>query len=128
MHHDFIINNMSPDVKTLYIFCDSYAVQNKNSTLFQYVYYSVKFIKRLSTVMDTLPDRRHTYMECDHNMTLITKKQVAEFPKDWYNITRKSTVKPTPFNVTEYEQKMFKDWTKFFKERNEYTLRRNFLC
>lgn len=90
MFHDFIINHLSPDMKTLHISCYSCTQQNKNNTLFSSciilytswnnrVFYCVMFI-----------EREHSYMECDYNMMLIPKKQVAELPKDWYSIIRKS--------------------------------------
>ncbi|KAG8277985.1 hypothetical protein J6590_030526 [Homalodisca vitripennis] len=85
-----------------------------------FTFYIVHYIKRLKSVTLTFPERGHSYMECDRNMTLIPKKQFAELPKDTYHIIREARVKTSPFRVIECEQNMFKDWNTFFKTKNEY--------
>lgn len=120
MLNNFILEHLSPEVQKLHIFCDSCAGQNKNATVIKYLHYAVHFIKRLETVTVTFPERGHSYLECDRNMTLIPKKQVAEIPQDLYNIIRQARVKPSPFQVIQCEQELFRDWTTFFKESKVY--------
>lgn len=120
MLNNFILEHLSPAVRILHIFCDSCAGQNKNATVIKYLHYAVHFMKRLETVTVTFPERGHSYLECDRNMTLIPKKQVAEIPQDLYNIIRQARVKPSPFQVIQCEQELFRDWTTFFKQSEVY--------
>lgn len=120
MLHEYILNFLSPEVKFLYVFCDSCGGQNKNNTLIRYLHYVVHKIKRLYSITVTFPERGHSYMECDRNMALIPKRKAAELPQDWYEAIRGARAKPSPFMVIECEQSMFKDWTKFFNTVGYY--------
>lgn len=118
--HHYIFNILAPDVKHLHIFCDSCGGQNKNKTLLRYIHYVVHQAKRLTSITMTFPERGHSYMECDRDMTLIPKKRAAELPQDWYQAIREARVKPCPFTVIECDQTMIKDWVNFFDNSGYY--------
>lgn len=123
MLHHFVFHVLSPDVKKLYIFCDSCAGQNKNFTVFRYIHYIVTVCKRLERVTMTFPERGHSYLECDKNMGLISRTAHTEVPKDWYDVIRHSRLKPSPFQVVECDQSMFLEWTSFFSSKGLYKRR-----
>lgn len=75
---------MTKTTKHLRIFCDSCSGQNKNFTMFRFLYHLVHVEKKLDSVMMTFPVRGHSYLENDKNMGLIKyKKAKVEIPDDW---------------------------------------------
>lgn len=120
MLHHFIFNVLPSTVKRLSLFCDSCSGQNKNFTMFRYLYYVVHICKRFENVQVTFPIRGHSYMECDRNMALIPKKIPAEVPEDWYQAVENCRIKPNPFQVVRCTQEMFKDWNSFFNTLKMY--------
>lgn len=118
--HHFLYNFLDPNVKHLTIFCDSCAGQNKNFTMFRFLHNVVHNQKRLDNVKVVFPIRGHSYMEPDKNMGLVNTAQKAEIPADWVDIFRDARAKPSPFEVVEVEQALFRSWTKFFESNAGY--------
>lgn len=113
MLHHFITTILNSSVRHLQIFCDSCPGQNKNFIMFRYLHYIVHQVNRLDYIQITFPIRGHSYLECDKNMGLINKKARAETPSDWVYVFRNARTKPSPFQVIEVEQDLFRSWTTF---------------
>lgn len=62
----FIYNFMTKTTKHLRIFCDSCSGQNKNFTMFRFLYLLVHVEKKLDSVTMTFPVRGHSYLENDN--------------------------------------------------------------
>lgn len=109
--YDFVFNVLDARVKTLEIFCDSAGGQNKNQSVFKFIHYLVHYRQRFISVKITFPIRGHSYLECDKNFGLVNLKTKMEIPVDWYDLLKKSRVKPKPFIVKVVEQNMIRDWS-----------------
>lgn len=115
--HHFIYNFMTKTTKHLRIFCDSCSGQNKNFTMFRFLYHVVHVEKKLDSVMMTFPVRGHSYLENDKNMGLIKyKKAKAEIPDDWVEIFECARQKPFPFDVVKVDKGFFKAWTQHLEQ------------
>lgn len=112
----YIREVLKEEVRSLVIFCDSCAGQNKNHALFLYLHYVVHKIKRLDSIKIVFPIRGHSYMECDKNIGLINKKTIMETPDDCVNAFKTARQHPQPFIVIPVEQNMIRDWTTFLKD------------
>lgn len=136
MLHDFFLNHLPASVRTLEIYCDSCAGQNKNYTIFRYIHWLIHTVRRFDSVKMIFPIRGHSYMECDKNFGLLNQKADAEVPADWWNELRKAREKPQPFKVIECERSLFKKVTayitstKLYKNTCPFPTRpvREFLC
>lgn len=87
--HHFINNFLDKTVKTLYIFTDNCAGQNKNNLVVQYLLTVIKNSGALHTVVHHLPERGHSFLPCDRDFGIIEKKrrnkEVLYLPEEWYN-------------------------------------------
>lgn len=120
MLHNFFYNFLDPKVKNLVMFCDSCGGQNKNYTMFRFLHNVVHNQRRFNNIKIIFPIRGHSYMEPDKNMGLINTAQRAEIPADWIDIIRQARSKPSPFDVVDVKQSLFRTWTKLFNSNSEY--------
>lgn len=110
--HHYIYNYLDNNVRDLQIFCDSCGGQNKNYTMFRFLYHVIHYERKLDAIHVTFPIRGHSYMECDKDFGLINQKTRAETPREWMNVIESARVKPTAFNVEEVRQHYFRSWEK----------------
>ncbi|GFN95968.1 hypothetical protein PoB_002247400 [Plakobranchus ocellatus] len=114
LHHYF--NSVVPaEVKTLELFCDSCAGQNKNWTVIRYLHFMVAHQQRFDKIKITFPIRGHSYMECDRDMALINQKAHVETPDGWIREFEAARKNPSPFNVVQVEQALFLGLTEHLK-------------
>ncbi|KAL1488806.1 hypothetical protein ABEB36_014602 [Hypothenemus hampei] len=83
--------------------------------MFRFIHYIVHKTKLLDTIRITFPERGHSYLECDKNLGLVNLNTHMEIPKDWFELLRRSRVRPSPFEVVEVEQEIIKTWDTFLK-------------
>lgn len=116
---DDFLRNIDCSIKTVHIFCDSCAGQNKNWTVFRYLHFLVLKLHKFTEVFVHFPIRGHSYMESDRDMGSVSKvlKKTIETPSEWFDEIRKCRTKPTPFNVPDVNQSMFKNWSKFLEKK-----------
>lgn len=55
-------------------------------------------------------------MECDKDFRLINQKTRIDLPEEWAEVFKSARAKPTPFDVVEVTQDMFKSWTAYFPQ------------
>ena len=115
MWSDFINEHVSDEITELHLFCDGCPGQNKNWTVRKFCHYLVHHLQRFELVKITFPIRGHSYMECDRDMACVKQKSPAEVPSDWYEVFRKSRIRPCAYDVTEVPQNKFKGYTQFLK-------------
>ena len=108
----FFFNIFSSDVRELQTFCDSCDGQNKNWAIITFLHYVTVVLKRFNKITVTYPVRGHSYMECDKNVALINNKTPAETPRDWREAIANARVKPSPFQLVECTNDLFKQWGK----------------
>ncbi|KAL1488208.1 hypothetical protein ABEB36_015165 [Hypothenemus hampei] len=66
----------------------------------------------LDQVTVYFPIRRHSYLECDTDMSLIDYKIYTEVPEDWREVIRNCRMKPSPFNIIDCGREVeFLNWT-----------------
>ena len=106
--YNFLTDRLSPDVKTLEVFCDSCAGQNKNFTLFRFMHWIDDTVHLFDSIKMVCPARGHSYMECVKNFGLLNERADAEVPADWLRELRVAREKPSPFAVIECEQNLLK--------------------
>lgn len=111
--YNYVYFLLDSDIRTLEIFCDSCAGQNKNYTVFRFLHKLVHVHGRFEKIKMTFPVRGHSYLECDKNMGLVNQKLPAETPNDWAQIFREARTRPCPFTVVEVHQNTFLQWTEF---------------
>ncbi len=81
-----VINeNITKNIKTIYIFSDSYGAQNKNYTVFKFLtWLSIYFKVKITQVF---PVRGHSYCVCDRNFVILSKSiknlAIIETPEDY---------------------------------------------
>lgn len=107
---NFVTQFVSKEVEEIQFFCDSCSGQNKNYTVFRYIYYLVHIKKRFNKISIIFPVRGHSYMECDKNMGLINQKIPCELPSDWVKVFAEARRFPEPFKVIDCELFMFKNY------------------
>ncbi|KAJ4429352.1 hypothetical protein ANN_26357 [Periplaneta americana] len=120
--HHFMDNFLHPTVKHLDIFYDSCSGQEKNFTLFRFLYNFINMEEKLESIKVTFPARGHSSMECDKNMGLINSKAKAELAKDWFRIFEEARQNPSPFKEVEVNHDFFRKWTVFLDDMTERTL------
>lgn len=113
--YDHITSKVSEEVTHLELFCDSCAGQNKNFTLIRFLDYMVHHKKRFTSVTVTFPERGHSYMECDRDMGPVNTKSSASVPEDWIKIFKEARKHPRPFNVTDVQQDLVKNFSDFLR-------------
>ncbi|GFO11911.1 hypothetical protein PoB_003841600 [Plakobranchus ocellatus] len=96
----FIDSYLNPDAIELLLFCISCAGQNKNWTMFRYMYHLFPIKKRFTKVMLTFPIRRHSYSECDKDAGLVNQQFRAEVPSDWPQYFEQAQRSSHPFTVS----------------------------
>ena len=110
------VKEVVPDtVRELDFFCDSCCGQNKNFTIFRFMYFLVHGLNRFDTIRVTFPERGHSYMECDRDFAIVKTKSDVELPQRWYEILREARKFPSPYQVVEMGLGDFKDFTNFLK-------------
>lgn len=114
--NQFINNEVTEQIKSLDIFCDSCAGQNKNFTVFRFLHHLVHVKKRFESVLVTFPIRGHSYMECDKAFSLVNQKVPAETPSDWWQEFRTCRKNPSPYHIIECNQEMFLNFTKYLQK------------
>ena len=62
-------------------------------------------------------DRGHSYMESDKDMGSVSKlsKKIIETPDEWIEELKKCREKPSPFELPNVEQDMFKNYSNFLE-------------
>ena len=70
MLYDFSMKHLDKEIRSVELFCDSCAGQNKNCTLISFMDFFIHEKKGLAT----FPERGHSYMKCDKDMGLINKR------------------------------------------------------
>ena len=110
------VKEVVPDtVRELDFFCDSCCGQNKNFTIFRFMYFLVHGLNRFDNIRVTFPERGHSYMECDRDFAIVKTKSDVELPQRWYEILREARKFPSPYQVVEMGLRDFKDFTNFLK-------------
>lgn len=109
----YVTQCLDNSIRNLSIFCDSCGGQNKNYTVFKYLYYLVHVRKRFTSVQVTFPVRGHSYMESDKNMGIIQTKTPAEIPQHWIDVVETSRTSPFPFKAIEVDQGLIRNWSEF---------------
>lgn len=109
----FCMEILPATVREIEIFCDSCAGQNKNYTVFRFLDYLVHTLARFDVIKMIFPIRGHSYMECDRDMALINQKAKTEVPDDWNTIFSTSRENPSPFNVMQCDQEIFRNYSQF---------------
>ncbi|GFR84559.1 hypothetical protein ElyMa_004153600 [Elysia marginata] len=107
MLHHYFTTIVPAKVKTLELFCDSYAGQNKNWTVIRYLHYLTAHLQRFDEIKISFPIRGHSYMECDRDMAVINQKARVEVRDDWIREFEAARKNPSPFNVVRANQSMF---------------------
>ncbi|GFO46735.1 hypothetical protein PoB_007324000 [Plakobranchus ocellatus] len=79
MLHHFIKNFISPEVRSLELFCDGCSGQNKNYTLLHFLHFLVHTKKRFTSISLRFPIRGHSYLEWDRDMALIKQPLEQSF-------------------------------------------------
>lgn len=115
MLYDFFIKHLDKEIRSVELFCDSCAGQNKNYTLIRFMDFLVHEKKRFDFIKVTFPERGHSFMECDKDMGLINCKTPTSDPSDWIKTFKNARKNPTPFHVIELTQGMVKSITDFFR-------------
>ena len=110
----YIETFVKPEATELLLFCDSCAGQNKNWTMFRYIYSLVHVRKRFQKVLISFPIRGHSYMECDKDTGLINQKFKAEIPTDWISHFVQAQRNPHPFTVIQPDVAEFKNFSHHF--------------
>lgn len=114
----YIDNYITEEVKTLHLFSDNCAGQNKNILMVQFLSSlcaSGKFIK-----IHHFPERGHSFMPCDRAFAQIEKvkrrKEYVYVPEQWYDIVSSASKN---FSVVRVQQEMLLDFKRtlqpFFK-------------
>ena len=106
---------LDKEIRSVELFCDSCAGQNKNYTLIRFMDFLIHETKRFDFIKVLYPERGHSYMECDKDMGLINCKTPACIPSDWINTFRNVRKRPTPFQVVELMQDMVKNINDFLR-------------
>ena len=109
----FLNSFVSDSVKHLTLFCDSCGGQNKNYTVFRFLYYLVNTAKRFQSLHVIYPIRGHSYMECDKNFSLINQKSKVYTVDEWAEVAANSRKTPSPFKVISCLQDTFYDYSSF---------------
>ena len=73
MLYDFFMKHLDKEIRSVELFCDSCAGQNKNYTLIRFMDFLIHEKKRFDFIKVMYPERGHSYMECDKDMGLIAK-------------------------------------------------------
>ena len=105
--HHFIKHSVPQNVRTIEMFCDGCAGQNKNWTVLRFLYALVHLWKRFDKVKVTFPIRGHSYMECDRDLSLVNKTNPIDVPDQWVEEFRSARVRPSPYNVIIMDQESF---------------------
>lgn len=119
--HDFLKNKLAPGVKNIYIFTDNCSSQNKNNSLFQYLYTVIQSkMFNLETITHRYPEPGHSFLPCDRCFGSIEKvKRKVEriyLPDTYKEIVKKTSKKihvvdvsrEMVFNFSDYTQPLFK--------------------
>ena len=113
MLHHFIRTYCPDEVKHLELFCDSCGGQNRNFTVFRFLYAHVHLWNRFEIVRVSFSVRGHSYMECDRDFASFNNNK----KKTWYAEFRSARAKPTPYTVVEMSQKDFLNFSDLLKPR-----------
>jgi hypothetical protein len=120
--HDYIVNKLREEVKTLFIFSDACAGQNRNKTMMQYLYTLVRN-KNIKAIEHTYPTRGHSFLPCDRDFALIEKlkrsRDTVYTFNEWAEIVE--SARPNhPFVVVKVLPDLIKDYqshlSRFFKQ------------
>ena len=103
------------NIKTIYLFCDGCAGQNKNYTVFRYLHYCVHIARRFDTVIIHFPVRGHSYLECDKDMGPVNQNARAEIPDEWREVLKTARKQPNPYKVIDMTQDKFYAFTMTLK-------------
>ncbi|GFS17248.1 hypothetical protein ElyMa_006817700 [Elysia marginata] len=95
------------EVKTLVLFCDSCAGQNKNWSVIRYLHFLTAHLQRFDEIKMSFPIRGHSYMECDRDMAVINQKARVEVLDDWIREFEAARKNPSPFIFVRANQGMF---------------------
>ncbi|PSN40966.1 hypothetical protein C0J52_22716 [Blattella germanica] len=119
---DFI-NQISEEVKILYVFNDACAGQNRNHTLTRLLA-TLTMNGRFSVIHQFYPIRGHSFLPCDRTFSVI-KRQVRRFdwiysPNQYDDIIRSARKLKPPYQVKRLQNNQvlnFKDWwPQYFKK------------
>ena len=107
MLYDFFMTKLPQEVTTIDLFCDNCGGQNKNWTMFRFLYTLVHILERFELLTIHFPIRGHSYLECDKDMGVVNQKAECQVPSDWYQQFRIARKNPAPYNVIEMKQDQF---------------------
>ena len=117
---NLVLQEIPPEKSELWLFCDNCFGQNKNITVFKFLYRLVHIEKKFQAVTISFPIRGHSYMECDRDMTNINQKTVCETAEQWMEVFRGAVSKPKPFEVVPMQWSDFKDWSSYLERVYPY--------
>jgi len=109
-----------PDtIKTVTLYSDSCAGQNKNSHIVSMFFTLLSKKKTLKEINHKFLEPGHTHMECDCDHSLIEKQKkksetIVAHPRDWATLIS-CTNKKKPFHVDEMKQSEIYDFAKIVK-------------
>ncbi|CAH1114647.1 unnamed protein product [Psylliodes chrysocephalus] len=97
----YIKNHIQERIDEIWLFSDGCSGQNKNYVLIRFVYILVHVLKIASEITHVFSVRRHSYLPCDSDSSLISraKKVVLDVPEEWNDLIRQARCKPSPFKV-----------------------------
>lgn len=105
------------DIKSVFLFCDSCAGQNKNRDMFAMLHYVLKY--KFSNITDlkiTFLLPCHTYMPVDSIHATIERyvnKKTIWGPSEWSTLIRNARMNPRPLEVIELDSNDILDWKDF---------------
>ncbi|GFO38662.1 envelope glycoprotein d [Plakobranchus ocellatus] len=103
----FIDSYLNPDAIELLLICHLCTGQNKNWTMFRYIYHLVHVKKCFPKGMLTFPIRGHSYLECDKYTGLVYQQFRVEVPSDWVPPFEQAQRSPLPFTVIHCDSAIF---------------------
>ncbi|XP_057662606.1 uncharacterized protein LOC130897743 [Diorhabda carinulata] len=118
----YLKNIMSKDVKTLYIFSDNCAAQNKNGSLVQYLF-TLAQTKQFQSILHRYPEPGHSFLPCDRSFGVVEKalrKMERIFtPQEYMTHYGKCS---RNFEVVPVEQNMIFDFVNYLKPNFKKTV------
>ncbi|CAG9825650.1 unnamed protein product [Phaedon cochleariae] len=117
--HKYLHDNLDPEKKSLTLYSDTCAGQNKNSFLPIMFMLFMKGTSSLECVDHKFLEPGHTHMECDTDHSIIEKKKkkyeaAIEHPRDWMQLVRMCG-KTHPFKVIEMHREDFFEFSALLK-------------
>ena len=75
---DRVFGEVVPENQDLWLFADNCGGQNKNVTVFRYLFRLVHTVKKFRRITLSFPVRGHSYMECDRDMANVNQKWLVK--------------------------------------------------